>query len=232
MTKARRFGPNGDPGSSPAGGSALKRLEQQGHTPPCSDTRVTSGAIRGISTRSYSSQTICVTPDTSAPQPLQVAASTARFAVGLGCSGRCAPRCGLAFALGAEAPDGFCPFDGGTLELSGVFGGSPSLTSSSATRAASAAFSATSASWPATNASIRAISAAINASLSCKSRGESSIRGLIFARPTQPKTASSPTPAENPQTEGAEQLRRVGHFPRSRCSESGCTDGPRPCGNL
>ena len=120
MTKARRFGPNGDPGSNPAGGSALKRLEQQGHTPPCSDTRVTSGAIRGISTRSYSSQTICVTPDTSAPQPLQVAASTACFAVGLGCSGRCAPRCGLAFALGAEAPDGFCPFDGGTLELSGV----------------------------------------------------------------------------------------------------------------
>src|SRR5215210_4195986 len=155
MTKARRFGPNGDPGSSPAGGSALKRLEQQGHTPPCSDTRVTSGAIRGISTRSYSSQTICVTPDTSAPQPLQVAASTARFAVGLGCSGRCAPRCGLAFALGAEAPDGFCPFDGGTLELSGVFGGRPSLTSSSATRAASAA--------------------AINASLSCKSRG-----GVIY----------------------------------------------------
>src|ERR1051325_11045197 len=164
MTKARRFGPNGDPDSSPAGGSALKRLEQQGHTPPCSDTRVTSGAIRGISTRSYSSQTICVTPDTSAPQPLQVAASTARFAVGLGCSGRCAPRCGLAFALGAEAPDGFCPFDGGTLELSGVFGGRPSLTSSSVTRAASAAFTATS-------ASIRAISAAINASLSCKSRG-------------------------------------------------------------
>src|SRR3954467_4705761 len=142
MTKARRFGPNGDPGSSPAGSSALKRLEQQGHTPPCRDTRVTSGASRGISTRSYSSQTICVTPDTSAPQPLQVAASTARFAVGLGCSGRCAPRCGLAFALGAEAPDGFCPFDGGTLELSGVFGGRPSLTSSSATRAASAAFSA------------------------------------------------------------------------------------------
>src|SRR3954468_24606502 len=70
MTKARRFGPNGDPGSNPAGGSALKRLEQQGHTPPCSDTRVTPGAIRGSSTRSYSSQTICVTPDTSAPQPL------------------------------------------------------------------------------------------------------------------------------------------------------------------
>src|SRR3954465_1306673 len=175
MTKARRFGPNGDPGSNPAGGSALKRLEQQGHTPPCSDTRVTSGAIRGISTRSYSSQTICVTPDTSAPQPLQVAASTARFAVGLGCSGRCAPRCGLAFALGAEAPDGFCPFDGGTLELSGVFGGRPSLTSSSATRAASAAFSATSASLPANNASICAISAAINAYLSCKSRG-----GVIY----------------------------------------------------
>src|SRR3954462_12278173 len=181
MTKARRFGPNGDPGSNPAGGSALKRLEQQGHTPPCSDTRVTSGAIRGISTRSYSSQTICVTPDTSAPQPLQVAASTARFAVGLGCSGRCAPRCGLAFALGAEAPDGFCPFDGGTLELSGVLGGGPTLPPARATpppppppppppAPAPPPPPHTPPFFPSTNASIRAISAAINASLSCKSR--------------------------------------------------------------
>ena len=32
----------------------------------------------------------------------------------------------------------FCPFDGGRLELSGVFGGSPSFASSSATRAISA----------------------------------------------------------------------------------------------
>ncbi|MDO8358981.1 MAG: hypothetical protein Q7T08_02955 [Devosia sp.] len=162
MTKARRFGPNGDPGSSPAGGSALKRLQQQGHTPPCSDTRVTSGSILGISMRSYCSHTICATPDTSAPQPLQVAARTSRLEVGLGCSGRCAPRCGLAFAFGTENPDGFCPFDGGTLELSGVLGGRTSLASSSATRPASRAFSAAS-------ISTRTISAAITASLSGKS---------------------------------------------------------------
>ena len=31
-TKARRFGPNGDPGSNPAGGSALKRLAQHGQS--------------------------------------------------------------------------------------------------------------------------------------------------------------------------------------------------------
>ena len=37
-------------------------------------------------------------------------------------------------------PDGFCPFEGGTLELSGVFGGSPSVASSSAIRAVSCAF--------------------------------------------------------------------------------------------
>jgi len=44
------------------------------------------------------------------------------------------------------------PFDGGTLELSGVFGGRPSFASSSAIRA--------------TSASIRATSAAIKASFS------------------------------------------------------------------
>jgi len=32
---------------------------------------------------------------------------------------------------------GLCPFEGGTLELSGVFGGTPSFASSSATRAVS-----------------------------------------------------------------------------------------------
>jgi len=34
--------------------------------------------------------------------------------------------------LGAEGSDGFCSFDGGTLELSGVFGGRPSFASRSA----------------------------------------------------------------------------------------------------
>jgi hypothetical protein len=59
--------------------------------------------------------------------------------------------------LGLAGSDGFCPVDGGTLELSGVFGGKPSFASSSATRAISA--------------SIRAKSLAIKASLSAKSGG-------------------------------------------------------------
>ena len=70
-----------------------------------------------------------------------------------------------------EGPDGFWPFDGGTLELSGRLGGRPSLASSSAIRAASLAFSAVSASLRAVSASIRAISVAIRASLSIKSGG-------------------------------------------------------------
>ena len=38
----------------------------------------------------------------------------------------------LGLSLGAEGSDGFCSFDGGTLELSGVFGGRPSFASRSA----------------------------------------------------------------------------------------------------
>ena len=53
--------------------------------------------------------------------------------------GRCAPACGLALAFGVEGSDFFCPFEGGTLELSGVLGGRPSSASSSASRAVKAA---------------------------------------------------------------------------------------------
>ena len=59
--------------------------------------------------------------------------------VGLGWSGRCAPACGLALAFGVDGSDFFCPFEGGTLELSGVFAGKPSLASSSVSRAVKAA---------------------------------------------------------------------------------------------
>ena len=52
-------------------------------------------------------------------------------------------KCGLALGLGLDGSDAFWPFEGGTLELSGVFGGRPSLASSSATRAVSAATCAT-----------------------------------------------------------------------------------------
>jgi hypothetical protein len=64
----------------------------------------------------------------------------------------------------------FWPFDGGVLELSGVFGGSFSLASSSATRAVNLAFSARSAATSATSASTRSSSAWISASFwSCES---------------------------------------------------------------
>src|SRR6266851_6140633 len=51
-TKARRFGPNGEPGSNPSGAAALNRRAQHGQTPPCNVIRVTSGTISGISIRS------------------------------------------------------------------------------------------------------------------------------------------------------------------------------------
>src|ERR1700761_4939933 len=38
-TKARRFGPNGEPGASPAGAAARNRCRQHGQRPPCSVTR-------------------------------------------------------------------------------------------------------------------------------------------------------------------------------------------------
>src|SRR5208283_1491155 len=76
----------------------------------------------------------------------------------LGWSGRCAPACGLALVLGVEGSDFFCPFEGGTLELSGVLGGRPSLASSSASRA---------------EAATRAINEAISASFCACERFES-----------------------------------------------------------
>src|SRR5664279_4439180 len=61
--------------------------------------------------------------------------------MGFGCSGRCAPACGLPrflapapSSLPAAEAEGFCPLLGGVLELSGVFFGRSSLASSSATR--------------------------------------------------------------------------------------------------
>src|SRR5208283_1841803 len=88
----------------------------------------------------------CTAPETSAPQPWQRSARNSRRDVGFGCKGRCAPACGLAFGFGATGAEGFWPFEGGTLELSGVFGGRSSLASNSATRAVSAAFANASAS--------------------------------------------------------------------------------------
>jgi len=97
--------------------------------------------------------------------------------------------------LGAEGSDGFCPFDGGTLELSGVFGGRPSFASSSATRATSKAFFAIS-------ASIRAKSVAIKASLSAKSGGGvihrlTHIRDAVARKKSPPKSGLRSRP-QNP----------------------------------
>jgi len=103
--------------------SALKRLAQHGQTPPCSDTRVTSGLISGFR-RGHRLRT-------------GFALRRIRRRRSLGTRWRnIAPGSWL-----HEADDvprhaawpcpwrgwlrRFCPFDGGTLELSGVFGGRP-----------------------------------------------------------------------------------------------------------
>src|SRR5512139_3650997 len=111
-----------------------------------------------------------------------------RRAVGFGCSGRCAPACGLPFGLLAASSDALRPCEGGVLELSGVFAGRPSLASSSATRARSVAFSA---SKPATRTTIsfnRSIVSAcartspISVSRSNDSSASRSIHGLTHIR--------------------------------------------------
>jgi len=87
----------------------------------------------------------------------------------------------LGLALGRGWLRRLLPFDGGTLELSGVFGGRPSFASSSAIRA--------------TSASIRATSAAIKASFSAKS-GRRCHRRLTHIRDVAAtKKIQSQTPA-------------------------------------
>ena len=105
-------------------------------------------------------------------------------AVGLGCSARCVPRCGLLLVFAWVEPDAFWPRDGGTLELSGPLGGAPSLASSSATLAVSLAISKTC-------FSTRANSVAIKASLSAKSVG-GVIQRLTHVRRTNATEKSEP----------------------------------------
>jgi len=101
----------------------------------------------------------------------------------------------LALPLGADGSDGFCPFDGGTLELSGVFGGRPSFASSSAIRA--------------TSASIRATSAAIKASFlgQIRRRCHPKVDSYSRCRRNQKNTVPNTGPSSHPQT-GREQLPR------------------------
>ena len=78
-------------------------------------------------------------------------AGTSRRGSGSDAATDARPDAPCAFGL-SPSPLLLCPWAGGVLELSGVFGGSPSLASSSATRVRSTEFSAT-------RASIRPISA-------------------------------------------------------------------------
>ena len=87
--------------------------------------------------------------------------------------------------LAGEGPEALRPCDGGTLELSGPFGGKPSLASNSAKRAFSATFSETS-------ASMRATSVAISASLSIGAgRGEVTHR-LTHTQPHRARADRQP----------------------------------------
>jgi hypothetical protein len=78
----------------------------------------------------------------------------------------------LLLALALPSPVAFCPFDGGVLELSGVFGGTVSFASNSATRAANAAICSACA-WTC------ASSATMNASVSDDDSNEGSTGGVM-----------------------------------------------------
>src|ERR1019366_1209213 len=91
----------------------------------------------------------CGVSKKKAPQCWQELANTSRFAAGFGCSGRCAPACGLRrFPSGVllSSTETLFPWLGGVLEFSGVFGGRLSLARSAALSACSLALSARSAS--------------------------------------------------------------------------------------
>src|ERR1700693_4584118 len=117
------------------------------------------------------SQAVCGSPATSVPQCWHVTAGTLRWRVGSGCSGRCAPACGLPLGLLVGALDALRPCEGGVLELSGVFGGRLSFPRS-------AAFSASRAASSLLNSSIRASNVAISASFSALVRAGESKGGI------------------------------------------------------
>ena len=130
-TVARRFSPQGDPGSIPSGGSALNAVRQHGQVPRRKMTRVMTAGASGISTWSYVAPALCATPDRSAAQCGHVPARMSFTSVGLSHSARCAPawpRRGCAgVTAGCPLAFGFTAWDGGMLEFRGVFFGRPSL---------------------------------------------------------------------------------------------------------
>src|SRR5450756_3166573 len=90
----------------------------------------------------------CGVSKKKAPQCWQELANTSRFAAGFGCSGRCAPACGLRrfpSDVLLSSTETLFPWLGGVLEFSGVFGGRLSLARSAALSACSLALSARSA---------------------------------------------------------------------------------------
>ena len=128
--------PNGDPGSSPAGASAVARSPQHAQRPPNRRTRVTSGRIGGNSMRSWTCCGVCDASGNAASHFGQLASRRSMVRSGFGCSPRPAPGRLLRGERGLSSGwSCFCPWDGGLEELSGVFGGRVS----SSRRASSAA---------------------------------------------------------------------------------------------
>ena len=147
--------PNGEPGSSPAGASAVARSPRQAQRPPNKRTRVTSGRTGGNSMRSWICRGVCDASGNAAAHVGQADDFRSISLPGFGCKARPAPgRLSRGSRILSSGWLCFCPWDGGFDELSGVFGGRVS----SSRRASSAAIF----SWAAASC---ANSARISASL-------------------------------------------------------------------
>ncbi len=135
--------PNGEPGSNPAGASAVTRSPQQAQRPPNRRTSVTSGLAWGSSMRSYTCCGVWVASGKAAWQRGQAGSLASTTRSGSGCNRRPTP--GRPWRGGRSAGAArfsFWPCEGGLDELSGVFGGrlnSSSRASSAAMRASCAA---------------------------------------------------------------------------------------------
>ena len=100
--------------------------------------------------------------------------------------------CGLALRFGPDENDGFCPLDGGRLELSGVLRGRPSLASSAATRSVNIAI------WAACDST-----SVIRSSLHSRSSLSRSTHRIRRSVPCQPDLKLN---ADRAATRGPEQL--------------------------
>src|ERR1017187_9752890 len=142
----------------------------------------------------------CGVSKKKAPQCWQELANTSRFVAGFGCSGRCAPACGLRrfpSDVLLSSTETLFPWLGGVLEFSGVFGGRLNLARSAALSACSLALSARSASTSLVKHSIastcermRRISVSLS-SESSVSRFIHSLNQLAIPLSTLPRDAKS-----------------------------------------